>query len=156
MEPTLATPCIAVVEDDPNRAMPLVPMLAGAGYRVVWYRQPQHLLDEVMEQCPDIVILASHDPRRFDRWHVAAELHAMGCAVIMATQSDAARREVQHVTHRGVHFVGVVGVPYDLRAVLATVRHALSAYPENISVSPTTSSGQRSVAAGVRHVVHLG
>ena len=155
MEPTLATPLIAVVEDDPQRAMPLVPMLEGAGYRVVWYRQPQPLLDEVMEHCPDIVILASRDPRRYDRWHVAAELHEMGCAVIMATNSEAALREV-HATPRGCHFVGVVRVPYDLRATLATVTHALASYPYNISMTTRPPAAQRTFAEGLQHSVHAG
>ena len=128
MELTQATPLIAVVEDDPRRAMPLVPMLEGAGFRVVWYRNPQRLLDDVMEHCPDVVILASHDPQHFTRWHVAAELHEMGCAVIMATNDVLALREM-HASSRGYFFAGGVRVPYDLREALATVTHALAVYP---------------------------
>lgn len=131
MEPTYATPLIAVVEDDPRRACPLVPVLQGAGYRVAWYQDVAALLEDAMDICPDLVILASHQPQHFDRWRAARELRTLGCPVLMATACDAAAREV-HLTPRGRCFVGVVRVPYDMQAVLATVADALTQYPENM------------------------
>lgn len=153
MEPTIATPLIAVVEDDPQRASVLVSVLENAGYRVAWYRQSAPLLDDVMEHCPDVVMLASRHPQRYDRWQVAADLREMGCAVIMATASDAAMREV-HVTPRGRSFVGMVRVPYDLRVVLATVAQALASYPYNIHTGMSQPAAHSSL--GLRHVLRAG
>jgi DNA-binding response OmpR family regulator len=129
----MATPLIAVVEADPKKAWTLAWALEGAGYRVTWYRQVEHLLDEVMEFCPDVVLLASRRPRHYDRWQAASDLRVMGCAVIMATADDAATREVG-VSPRGRAFVDVVRVPYVPGSVLSVVAHTLATYPYAVAL----------------------
>jgi DNA-binding NtrC family response regulator len=131
MEPTPATPLVALIDADEQAVMPSLAVLQAAGYGVGWFRQPWRLLDDIMENCPMVVVLAGRQARHFDRWHAVQALHEMGCAVILATNDAAARREL-FATPRGRCAVGALGVPYDPTAVVLAVGRAVQHYPANL------------------------
>jgi FixJ family two-component response regulator len=135
MEPYAAAPTVAIIDHDERAAAKLAAVLEAAGYVVGWYRQPWGLLDEIMEECPTVVILAGSQPQRFDRWSAAQALHEMGSAVILATNDEAARREV-FATTRGRHCVDSVRLPYEPLTMLATVSRAVQRYPYNLWIEP--------------------
>lgn len=131
MEPTPAMPLVAMIDADERAVLPSLAVLQAAGYGVGWFRQPWRLLDEIMENCPTVVIIAGSHAGHFDRWHAVGALHEMGCAVILATNDAAARREL-FATPRGRCAVGALRVPYDPTAVLLAVDRAVQGYPANL------------------------
>jgi hypothetical protein len=128
MEPTPATPLVAMIDAEEGAVLPSLAVLQAAGYGVGWFRQPWRLLDEIMDRCPTVVIVAGSHAEHFDRWRAVGALHEMGCAVILATNDAAARREL-FATPRGRCAVGALGVPYDPTAVLLAVGRAVQRYP---------------------------
>jgi DNA-binding NtrC family response regulator len=131
MEPTAATPTVAIIDRDERAVALSRAVLEAAGYVVGWFRQPWGLLDAIMNDCPTVVIIAGSRAERFDRWPAVQALHEMGCAVILATNDPAARREL-FATPRGRCAVDAVRVPYDPPVVLAAVARAVQRYPANL------------------------